>query len=657
MEKAVLKTNTLPLNKVKINDPFWSYYINLVRDVVVPYQWDALNDRIADAEPSSAIKNFKIAAGEEEGEFHGMVFQDSDVAKWLEAVGYLLSVERDEELEKIADGIINIIAKAQLEDGYLNTYYTLKEPGNRWTDLSECHELYCAGHMIEAAVAYYQATGKRKILDVVIKFADHIDDVFGTEPGKLHGYDGHQEIELALIKLYEVTSNEKYLRLSQYFLEERGKKPHFYEEEFEIRGRTHHWPDSWMIRNKEYSQAHKPVSEQDRAVGHAVRFVYMCTGMAHLAAVTGNREMCEASKRLWNNMVSKNMYITGGIGSQSHGEAFSTDYDLPNDTVYAETCASIGLIFFAQRMLQVEPNSKYADVMERALYNTVLAGMGHDGKGFFYVNPLEVYPYACESNHIYQHVKPARQKWFGCACCPPNVARLLASLGQYVYSVREYTVYTHLYISGQAEIELDNNRRLILEQETNYPWSGNIKFSIKADQETELTLALRIPDWCENAEIFINGELQEVSGLMIEGYAMLKGTWKTGDQIILDLSMPVIRMKGHPLVRHTAGKVAIQRGPLVYCLEEADNGPNLYQLLLPSDGSLEEVEDGNLLGGVKVITGEAIKRKAENWGESLYRPNVNIETESVSVKFIPYFAWANRGLGEMQVWVNEKETV
>jgi len=657
MEKVVLKTKTLPLNKIQINDPFWSYYINLVRDVVIPYQWEALNDRIPDAEPSSAIKNFKIAAGEEEGEFHGMVFQDSDVAKWLEAVGYLLSVERDEELEKIADGIIDIIAKAQLEDGYLNTYYTLKEPGKRWTDLSECHELYCAGHMIEAAVAYYQATGKRKILDVVIKFADHIDDVFGKEPGKLRGYDGHQEIELALIKLYEVTSNDKYLRLSQYFLEERGRKPHFYEEEFEKRGGTYHWPDSWMIRNKEYSQAHKPVSEQDKAVGHAVRYVYMCTGMAHLAAETGNREMYEASKRLWNNMVSKNMYITGGIGSQSHGEAFSTDYDLPNDTVYAETCASIGLIFFAQRMLQVEPNSQYADIMERALYNTVLAGMGHDGKSFFYVNPLEVEPHACESNHIYHHVKPTRQRWFGCACCPPNVARLLASLGQYIYTVRENTVYTHLYISGQAEIELDDNRRLILEQDTNYPWSGNIQFTIKADQETELTLALRIPDWCENAEISINGELKSVSALMIDGYAMIKGTWKTGDQINLVLSMPVVRMKGHPLVRHTAGKVALQRGPLVYCLEEADNGQNLHQILLPSDRNLEIEEDENLLGGMKVITGEAIKRKTENWGEALYKPNIHLETESVSIKFIPYFAWANRGLGEMQVWVNEQETL
>lgn len=656
MEKAILETKTLPLNKVKIHDPFWSYYISLVREVVVPYQWNALNDRIPDAEPSHAIRNFRIAAGVEQGEFHGMVFQDSDVAKWLEAVGYLLSSERDSELEKIADGVIDIIAKAQHEDGYLNTYFTLKEPGNRWSDLCECHELYCAGHMIEGAVAYYKATGKRKILDVAIKLADHIDNVFGMEQGKIRGYDGHQEIELALIKLYEVTSNEKYLCLSQFFLEERGKKPYFYDIESEKRGGIHHWPDSWMIKNKEYSQAHKPICEQDKAVGHAVRFVYMCTGMAHLASKTGNHEMYEASKRLWNNMVLKNMYITGGIGSQSHGEAFSMDYDLPNDTVYAETCASIGLIFFAQRMLLLEPNSQYADVMERALYNTVLAGMGHDGKSFFYVNPLEVYPKACEANHIYHHVKPNRQRWFGCACCPPNVARLLASLGQYVYTVRENTVYTHLYISGQAQIDFDGNQ-IILEQETNYPWSGNINFTIKTNQETNFTLALRIPDWCKKADILVNGVTKDLPGLIVGGYALLNGTWKMGDQINLILSMPIVRMKGHPLVRQTAGKIAIQRGPLVYCLEEVDNGSSLHQILLPIDEKLEIEEDANLLGGMTVITGQAVKRKIDNWGEALYKRNINLEFEPVPVKFIPYFAWANRGLGEMLVWVNEKETI
>ncbi|TCN21157.1 glycoside hydrolase family 127 protein [Mesobacillus foraminis] len=656
MKNTISKTMTLPLNNVQINDSFWSYYINLVRDVVVPYQWDALNDRIPNAEPSHAIKNFKIAAGEEQGEYYGMVFQDSDVAKWLEAVGYLLAVERDPELEKIADEVIDIIAKAQREDGYLNTYYTLKEPNNRWTDLCECHELYCAGHMIEGAVAYYRATGKRKILDVVIKLADHIDDVFGSEPGKLQGYDGHQEIELALMKLYEVTYDEKYVKLCQFFLEERGKEPYFYDIEAKKRGGTHHWADDFMIKDKAYSQAHKPINEQEKAIGHAVRFVYMCAGIAHLAAETGNRDMIQTCQRLWRNMVTKQMYITGGIGSQRHGEAFSSDYDLPNDTVYAETCASIGLIFFAQRMMQLEPVRKYADVMERALYNTVLGGMSRDGKSFFYVNPLEVYPKAYENNQNYDHVKPVRQKWFGCACCPPNVARMLASLGQYIYTVQENTVYAQLYISGKAEFEFESNR-VILEQNSNYPWDGNINFTVQADRETNFSIALRIPEWCDQAEITVNGERKSLDGIMADGFAILEGSWKTGDEIQLILSMPVQRVKGHPYIRQTAGKVALQRGPLVYCIEEADNGSNLQQVMLPTDGKLEVNSDQNLFGGMQVIIGQAIKQKAENWGEALYKSNPKIETEAVTLKFIPYFSWANRGLGEMQVWVQERETI
>ena len=303
----------LPLKKVRIKDAFWSEYIRLVRDVVVPYQWEALNDRVPDAEPSHAIRNFKIAAGDAEGEFYGMVFQDSDVAKWLEAVGYLLETEADSELERVADNVIDLIARAQQQDGYLNTYYTVKEPDRRWTNLAECHELYSAGHMIEAAVAYYRATGKSEILEVACGIADNIDAVFGDEAGKLRGYDGHQEIELALVKLYHVTGLEKYLLLSKYFLDERGQQPpHFYDVEWEKRGKTHHWPDTMMVEEKDYSQAHLPVREQDKAEGHAVRLVYMCAGMADVAAETGDRELLEACRKLWKNIVSRRMYITGG---------------------------------------------------------------------------------------------------------------------------------------------------------------------------------------------------------------------------------------------------------------------------------------------------------------------------------------------------------
>jgi len=646
------KSRMVPLNRVRIRDSLWSSYIDLVEKVVIPYQWDALNDRLQHAPPSHAIRNFKIAAGEEQGEFYGMVFQDSDVAKWLEAVAYLLATRNAPHLEKIADETIDLIAKAQHDDGYLNTYYTLKEPGKRWTNLCECHELYCAGHMIEAGVAYYYSTGKRKLLDVVCKLADHIDSVFGPEEGKLKGYDGHQEIELALMKLYEATGNVRYLNLSRFFLEERGKQPHFYDIEADKRGRTVHWENSFMIDEKEYSQAHKPVKEQDRAIGHAVRFVYMGTGMAHVAAEAGDVEMYEACKRLFANMVSRNLYITGAIGSQSRGEAFTTDYDLPNDTAYAETCASIGLIFFAYRMLMLEPKSQYADVLERALYNTVVGGMSRDGKRFFYVNPLEVNPHVCTANHIYHHVKPERQPWFGCACCPPNVARLLASLGQYIYTVQGRTIYTHLYIGGMAEIDIDGTR-FVLEQETEYPWNGKIRFTVGTDSETTATLALRIPEWCDHAEVYVNGVLEPVKDLTTDGYIRLSRKWKSGDQVDLTLSMPINRVYGHPLIRHTAGKVAIQRGPLVYCLEEADNGANLHHLLLPKDAEFSLEKTNRPIDGMVAIKATALRRNTDNWGDALYKREAKYTLEKANATFIPYFAWANRGVGEMKVWVEE----
>ncbi|QDH23887.1 glycoside hydrolase family 127 protein [Saccharibacillus brassicae] len=644
----------LPLADVHIRDPFWSAYVDLVRGVVVPYQWEALNDRIPNAEPSRAIQNFKIAAGLAEGEFYGMVFQDSDVAKWLEAVAYLLTTQRDDELEAIADGVVDLIAQAQHEDGYLNTYYTLKEPGKRWTNLTECHELYCAGHLIEAGVAYYQSTGKRKILEVVCKFADYIDEVFGSAPGKLQGYDGHQEIKLALMQLYDATGSEKYMRLCRFFVEERGRRqnPHFYDAELEQRDGSTHF-GRWVIDDKTYSQAHKPIREQDQAVGHAVRFVYMCTGMAHLAAATGDVKLLEDCKRLWDNMERKQMYITGGIGSQSHGEAFSMDYDLPNDTVYAETCASIGLIFFAQRMLMLQPQGRYADAMERALYNTVISGMSMDGKSFFYVNPLEVHPKACCANHKYHHVKTVRQGWFGCACCPPNVARLLASLGQYIYTVQDHTVYANLYISGESKLEL-GGQAFVLHQQSNYPWDGDIRFTVEAETPVTFELALRIPNWCEHPALSINGVKVPFDGRIHAGYVKLEREWQAGDSVELALPMTVARMKGHPLVRQTAGKTALQRGPLVYCLEEADNGANLHQVLLPPQAAFEVKEDDTSFGRIPFITAAGLRRDPDSWGEELYRRDTAQQEVETQLKFIPYFAWANRGEGEMRVWVDEK---
>lgn len=644
----------LSLTDVRIDDSFWSSYIKLVREVVVPYQWEALNDRVPEAEPSHAIHNFRIAAGLAEGEFYGMVFQDSDVAKWLEAVGYLLATQPDPELEQIADEVIELVAKAQHPDGYLNTYYTLKEPGKRWTNLCECHELYSAGHMIEAGVAYFQATGKRKLLDVVCLFADYIDTVFGPEPDKIHGYDGHQEIELALMKLYHATDNAKYMKLSQYFLDERGNQPHFYDAEWEARGQTHHWQNSFMIEEKSYSQAHLPVREQEKAEGHAVRAVYMATGMADVAAETGEAGLLEACRRLWKNIVTRRMYITGGIGSMAQGEAFSFDYDLPNDTVYAETCASIGLIFFANRMLQIEQKSEYADVLERALYNTVVGGMSQDGKRFFYVNPLEVNPQACGKNKNYDHVKPERQGWFGCACCPPNVARLLASLGQYIYTIRDNTIYTHLYIGSTVEANLPSGQVLI-KQQSQLQWDGAVGFEIRTEKPAAFTLALRLPDWCNGATLVINGKPFSFDGETVDGYVHVTREWQDGDMVNWTMATPILRMKGHPLIRQTAGKVALQRGPLVYCLEQADNGDNLHQLALQAGGKLQTRHQDHLLGGIMTVNAEAVRftAAADNLNDRLYLHDAVYTAETVEVTFIPYYAWANRGLGEMSVWVNE----
>jgi len=402
--KMESKLDPLLIKNVRVKDEFWAKRLQQVREVLIPYQWEALNDRIPAVEPSHAIENFRIAAGEKEGEFYGWVFQDSDVAKWLEVVGYCLMNHSDQELERLADDVVELMANAQQPDGYLNTYFTIKEPAGRWTNLRGNHEMYCAGHMIEAAVAYYEATGKRKLLDVVCRLADHIDAAFGPEPGKRRGYPGHEEIELALVKLYRATGEERYLRLSKYFIDERGQEPHYYDIEAKARGDN--TPGGKY--DKAYSQAHLPVRKQTTAVGHAVRAMYLYSGMAAVAAETNDETLVTACKRLWNNLTKRQMYITGGIGSAVQGEAFTFDYDLPNDTAYTETCAAIGLVFWAHRMLHLDTDGEYADVMERALYNGALSGISLDGKKYFYVNPLEVWPEACEKRQDQKHVDTPR---------------------------------------------------------------------------------------------------------------------------------------------------------------------------------------------------------------------------------------------------------
>ncbi|MCV9884102.1 glycoside hydrolase family 127 protein [Metabacillus halosaccharovorans] len=642
------KTIENKANKTQITDKFWGHYLEVVRDQVIPYQWEALNDRIPGASPSHAIENFKIAAGEAEGEYYGMVFQDSDVAKWLEAVAFSLENHPNEELERTADEVIALLGRAQGEDGYLNTYYTVKEPNKRWTNVRDNHELYCAGHLIEAAVAYFKATGKREFLDIMSRYADYIDNVFGPEEKKLKGYPGHQEIELALVKLYEVTNNEKYLNLSKYFIDERGKQPHYFD--IEKKNREDERP-FWFNNDYAYHQAHQPVREQDNAVGHAVRATYMYTAMADLAAKIGDEELKKASERLWENVTQKQMYVTGGIGSMVFGEAFSFDYDLPNDLSYTETCASIALVFWANRMLNLEANSKYADVMETALYNGTISGMDLDGKKFFYVNPLEVLPEASEKRNDKKHVKAVRQPWFGCACCPPNLARLIASIGHYIYSQKEKELFVHLYMGNETTVEVDGTQVQVI-QKTDYPWDGNVSIQINPEKEQGFTLALRIPGWAKGATVKINGEGFDHIPLIKNGYVYINRKWKAEDTVELVLPMVIERIQSNPQVRQNVGKVALQRGPIVYCLEQVDNDENLHGFLLPRDAELTAEFVPDLLDGVVVISGEAERIVEADWN-SLYRP-VSDQTTPVQIKAVPYYAWCNREPGEMIVWINEK---
>ncbi|MGP4062089.1 glycoside hydrolase family 127 protein [Halobacillus sp. H74] len=634
---------------MKITDSFWKERMDIVKNQMIPYQWDALNDRLTDTEPSHAIENFRIAAGESDGEFYGMVFQDSDVAKWLEAVAYLLENEPDDKWENTADEVIDLLEKAQGADGYLNTYYTVKEPNRRWTNLRDNHELYCAGHLIEAAVAYYRATGKGKFLNIMIRYADYIDEMFGPEDHKINGYPGHQEIELSLVKLYEVTNNEKYLKLSKFFIDERGKQPHYFDMEKQSRKEGKPY---WFSGGHRYSQSHLPVREQETATGHAVRAVYMYSAMADLAAYTNDSSLKETCEKLWNNVTNKQMYLTAGIGSMEYGEAFSFDYDLPNDLSYTETCASIGLIFWAKRMLELEAHHKYADVMERALYNGAISGMDLEGQKFFYVNPLEVVPQEVESRNEKKHVKPVRQKWYGCACCPPNLARLIASIHHYIYTKSNEEIFVHLYMGNETTMEIGGHQ-VGITQKTNYPWDGKVAIELSPEVDTTLTLALRIPGWAVTAEVKVNGEIIDFQPIMKNGYAFLSRTWKQGDTVKLNLDMPIQRVRAHPAVRHSFGKVALQRGPLVYCLEQVDHGEQLHSIYLPKDADLKAEYERDLLGGIVTLFGEAERVDESEWQDGLYGTS-DPEIKPIQLKAIPYYAWCNREPGEVVVWINEK---
>lgn len=638
--------HAIDLRKIQIDDPFWSKHVDLVKDTIIPYQWNAMNDRIPDAEPSHCLDNFEIAAGRKSGEFYGAVFQDTDIAKWLEAVGFSLAANEDSELEATADGVIELIAEAQQEDGYLDTYFIIKEPDRKWKNLCEGHELYTAGHMMEAAAAYYQGTGKRKFLDVAEKLADLLCDTFGTEEGKIHGYPGHQEVEIGLIKLYRATGKQKYLELAKYFIDARGVGENYFLKERQTFGHGNIFPELADYR-PEYSQSDRPVREQSAAEGHAVRAVYMYSAMADLADAYQDQELMDTCVRIWDNIVRKQMYITGGIGASGLLERFTTDYDLPNDCNYSESCASIGLAMFGIRMANITRDASYIDTVERALYNTVLAGIALDGKSFFYVNPLEVWPENCMERTSREHVKPVRQKWYGVACCPPNIARTLASMGQYIYSAGERELYVNLFISNQAEADLAAGS-VHISMETRFPFENEIHISVKSVPAGGMTLAVRIPEYAR-------GYRMSAAGCPIcfreeKGYAVVELEKDT--EIAVSFEAPARFVRANPNVRADCGKVAVTKGPLVYCLEETDNGKNLSELYADTSQEIREV-DSELFGGIKelIFQGKRIRENAWENGE-LYG-EYPVEFTDVILKAVPYAYWNNRGVGEMTVWVKE----
>lgn len=649
--------------KVVIQDEFWLRYRELIRKEMIPYQWNVLNDSIdikiekerndktIPSEKSHAIMNFKIAAGMESGHHYGWVFQDSDVYKWLEAVAYSLKEKMDEALHQLADGVVDLIAEAQEEDGYLSTYFTIDAPERKFRCLNESHELYCAGHFMEAAVAYYDVVKNEKVLQTACRLADCIDRNFGKEEGKIHGYDGHEEVEIGLLRLYEATGKKRYLELSCYFLEERGKDPYFLSRQKaeENREALIEGMDRWGL---EYYQVHKPALEQTTAEGHAVRLVYLCTAMAQAALYTQNEKMLLACRKLWRNIVDKRMYITGGIGSTVNGEAFTSDYDLPDDTMYCETCASIGLIFFAQQMLKNENNGEYADVMERALYNTVLAGMALDGKHFFYVNPLEVVPEKVKKDPGKSHVKLVRPQWLGCACCPPNLARLLASVDEYVYVQKENTILANLFMNCESTFQMPQGECTVT-QKTNYPWEGNVEFKINSTAKEPMTLAVRIPGWTDSFVVTLNGQV--LSTEEKNGYIYIQKAF-ADDQIQVEFEIKPKRWYAHPNVKNEIGKTALSRGPLVYCLEGADNGEALHLLTLGKDEEIQYRFEKDLLGGVGTLHAMGEKIDLEKRDMPLYQDS-HFETEMVKkeLKWIPYYSWANRGENEMSVWVREHQ--
>lgn len=613
----------VPFTQVSVQDDFWRPRLEANRTVTIPYDF-------RQCEATGRIDNFAKAGGLMEGEFKGIRFDDSDVFKIIEGAAYSLALHPDPWLDSYLDRLIAKIAAAQEDDGYLYTARTI-DPQNpaggagptRWSNLKDSHELYNVGHLYEAAVAHYQATGKRSLLDVALKNADLVCNVFG--PGKLGDVPGHQEIEIGLVKLYRVTGDAKYLRQAKFFLDMRGRS--------DLR-------PIWG----EYCQDHKPVVEQSEATGHAVRAGYMYSGMADVAALTQDPSYIEAIRRIWEDVVTAKMYLTGGIGSRSGGEAFGADYELPNKTAYNETCAAIANLLWNHRLFLLTGDSQYIDVFERTLYNGFLSGVSLTGDLFFYPNPLE-------SDGSYK-----RSPWFDCSCCPSNVARFIPSIPGYVYARKDDSIYVNLFLQGEASIPLAG-QAIRLRQATRYPWDGRVRITVHTAAPVEFTLRVRVPGWARNRPV--PGDLytyvDEPAGPVLlsvnstsmappleRGYFPLRRVWADGDTVELDLPMPVRRVQCHAKVAENRGKVALERGPVVYCAEWVDNNPGLDRVTIPGNMTFETVFRKYMLGGVVVIRGSVARDEPSRAREDVRIPDITL---------IPYYAWAHRGEGAMKVWL------
>lgn len=597
--KVVLEQNQpVAFSQVKITDNFWQPRLKTHAEVTLQA---CLNQCEFE---TGRVDNFAVAAGMQEGEFRGVFYDDSDLYKALEGAAYSLMNNPNAEVEARVDSIIEKIAGAQREDGYLNTYYTLGDYDKRWTDMN-MHEMYCGGHLIEAAIAYYNATGKDKLLNVAKRFADHMYDMWGT--GDNHWVPGHEEIELALVKLYRITGEKKYLNFAHRLLEERGQG----------RGTWDAWNHS--VLNRDYYQDNVPVKDLESIHGHSVRAMYLFTGMADYSSAASDTTYLAALDRLWDDVVLTRMYITGGIGSSASNEGFTVPYDLPNESAYCETCASVGMVMWNQRMNMFKGDARYADVVERSMYNGALAGVSISGDRFFYVNPL----YSAGKHH--------RRAWYGTACCPSQISRFLPSIGGYVYAQSENAIWVNLFVGSQSEIKV-GKQTVALDMQTNYPWEGATLLTVTPEKEGEqFAIRFRLPEWCRSYTLTVNGEAYEAAN--DRGYLVVDRVWNAGDKVAYNMDMPVEVVKADDRVLANVGRRAIQRGPLVYCIEEVDN-KKFDKVELTPETTYSTQFEADLLGGIQTITAQSGKQ---------------------TIKFIPYYAWDNREAGKMEVWVKYNE--